>query len=147
MNRKAIEFVKTAQQVTICADGQHFDIERKLALALVGRASMCPGLNALKAIMDRTCAQFIRVTPIDIMGTSRYREVSMARGCYCHVAAELTVASWREIAIAMCRGDHTTAITAARICRRNMKTVPGYAARVEAVLESCKDIRHWSKTA
>ncbi len=73
----------------------------------------------LAEIVDAVCS-VVGVTHDDILGTSRHQRIVVARGLVVHVARAVTSHSYPEIARAIGRSNHSTAITA---CQRTEKQI------------------------
>ena len=65
------------------------------------------------AIVDTVCAE-LHVQPTDLRGTSRHRQVVLARSLVVHLARRLTTMSYPDIARQLGKRNHSTVVTAAK---------------------------------
>jgi chromosomal replication initiation ATPase DnaA len=74
------------------------------------------------------------LTPADLSGPSRCRQVSLARGMAMYVARRLTPASLQAIGAAFGGRDHTTVLHGIRVTEARRSRDPGIAAEIDELV-------------
>lgn len=74
-----------------------------------------------ETVMDAVTAE-LAVTPSQVMGRSRHRQIVLARSLVIYLTRDLTSMSYPEIARAMGRCNHSTIITACQRMKRQIDT-------------------------
>ena len=76
------------------------------------------------------------LTPADLVGPSRCRQVSLARGMAMYLARRLTRKSLQSIGAAFGGRDHTTVLHGIRVTETRRANDPGIAAEIDQLIHS-----------